>query len=545
MQPALSSISQIAHVEIVTRTSAEVTGHKMSFDLGRPSSGITALAANVGTIVTARDLFYNYKQRKDSLQSPQQEYNLIHEVVCLYALNNLSVAFTLTKVGAEPDLAASAGLSLTDRIRVVIGPRVGQNLRNVTCANPNLKYKATGVFGDLSSCLKTYRFVFFVNGRLVDCQPLKKSLETVYRNFLPKGSCAFVMLSLTIACENVDVNIHPTKKEVRFLYEDQIVGEITAELERILSQSKQTDLTPRNMTPAKSMAITSVKSMDMDVSSVRSAGKTISPRQNTLIREDHTSQRIDDSFRRQEARNKVGDAIVTRKFKLESLIELKAAVITNCDQKLRTIFAQSCLIGCPNANTPLALVQFQEYLLQVDLTSVTNELFYWLTFCQFGNMAEMIADPPISLVEMLGIGIKQQGNQTALSKEEFDGTLSQIRKRSAMLYDYFSMQIDDNDFIVTFPSLIDGYIPDWNKLPEFVYDLAFNVNWTKEKPCFETFGRALAKFYAVTLENVDRDSVSSLIYPAIKQRLRPSSNLQSAICNLSSVPTLFRAFERC
>lgn len=372
-------------------------GYRLSFDKGKPASEVAAVATNVGTIVTARELFHNYGQRKNALQSAHQEYGLIHEIVSLYTLNNLPVAFTLTKVGGEPDLKAVPGVSLTQRIRMVIGPKVASNLTDFHVANLNPKYAAAGVIGDLSSCLKTYRFVFFVNGRLVDCYPLKKSLETVYRTSLPKGSCAFVMLSLTIDPANVDVNIHPTKKEVRFLYEDEIVGQITAELEQVscfhlprlvfllslihvappvlspdlhhqvLTYSKQSNLTTSGSKTPANNSVHSLKLKETDARSASTKTLTTTLRQCTLVREDHRAQKIDDSFRRQQARNEVGQASTRRTFKLLSLTELKAAVIHESDKKLRTIFEESSLIGCLNSDRALALVQYHQYLLQVRL----------------------------------------------------------------------------------------------------------------------------------------------------------------------------------
>lgn len=546
LHTALSSISQIAHVDIVSRTAGSPIGYKLSFEQGRPVGDLKAMASNLGTIVTARELFYNYGQRKNSLQSAHQEYNLIHEIVSLYSLNNLPVAFTLTKVGAEPDLASVPGLSLMQRISMVIGSKVASNLTDIHVTSTNPKYTCTGVVGDLNSCLKTYRFVFFVNGRLVDCQPLKKSLETVYRTCLPKGSCAFVLLSLNIDCAILDVNIHPTKKEVRFLYEDEIVGQITSQLEQVLSQSKQSNLTTSGSKKPMNISIACMKLKENGVQTVQKTPVTTTPRQSTLVREDHRNQRIDDSFRQQQARNDVGQAAVKRTMKLTSLQELKAAVIHECDPKLKQILTESSLVGClnaPNGKGPIVLIQFQQYLLQIDLTVITEQLFYWLVLGLFGNMAEMNVKPQISLIEMLQIAIRRR-KEREISKQRLHDAIAGILSRSEMLFDYFSLKIEE-DHIHCLPILIQGYIPDWKKLPDFVYELAFNVNWKKEKLCFEMVAKALAKFYSVTADSVDRETISGLIYPQIKKYVRPDAKLQSAVFNLSSVPTLYRAFKRC
>lgn len=505
------------------------------------------MAANLGTIVTARDLFYNDIQRKRTLQSAQQEYTLIHEVVSLYALNNTSVSFMLTKSGAEPDLKASSESSLTQRIRILMGQKVAANVRDIRISCPNLRFDATGVVGDLRSSLKSYRFVFFVNGRLVECQPMRKSLETVYRNSLAKGCCAFVFLSLKIEPENLDVNIHPTKKEVRFLHEDEIIAKITQQLEQTLSESREENMTTTGSQNAHNSSVTSVSLKDSVVKTPAANSPSTTPRQSTMVRDDHRTQRIDDSFRRQKAREEVGTPNSRRVFKLTSLTELKAAVIYQSDANLRKIFTDSSVVGFVDSNgsNVLIAVQCQKYLLQVDLTAVTEELFYWLALGLFGNMALMNTEPKISVKEMLEIAIRRKNLTQELTKHKLDQAIDVLMSRSLMLFDYFSLKLEDNAHISSFPILINGYQPDWKKLPDFVFDLAFAVNWKKEKQCFESVAKALAKFYAVTYDSVDKESMSSLIFPEIKSRLRPSSKLQDAILNLSSVPTLYRVFERC
>lgn len=173
------------------------------------------------------------------------------------------------------------------------------------------------------------------------------------------------------------------------------------------------------------------------------------------------------------------------------------------------------------------------------------QLFYWLVLGWFGNMPEMIVNPLISITEMLLIAIQRKGKQAEIPETQFDEAVDGIMSRSEMLFDYFSIRITDDKRISSFPVLITGYQPDWKKLPDFVYDLAFHVNWKREKQCFDMLAKALAKFNAVTVDCADRETISSLIYPEIKMKLKPPAKLQSAISNLSSVPTLYRAFERC
>ena len=68
-----------------------------------------------------------------------------------------------------------------------------------------------------------FEFILFINNRLVDCNSIKKAVDRVYSNYLPRNTHPFTYLSITLEPSHVDVNVHPTKQEVSFLYEDEVI----------------------------------------------------------------------------------------------------------------------------------------------------------------------------------------------------------------------------------------------------------------------------------------------------------------------------------
>ena len=100
-----------------------------------------------------------------------------------------------------------------------------------------LKFKLTGFISNVNYNVKKMVFLLFINNRLVDSTAIKRAIEHVYASYLPKGSFPFIYLSLNIAPQNVDVNVHPTKHEVFFLHQDSIIEKIQQGMEEKLLNS--------------------------------------------------------------------------------------------------------------------------------------------------------------------------------------------------------------------------------------------------------------------------------------------------------------------
>lgn len=148
-----------------------------------------------------------------------------------------------------------------DKIRVIYGAGVANELVRVD-VSPDKNFGLLGATGWVTnanySSKKAYLPLFFINrtlyllanflkssnslDRLVSCAPLKRALSTLYTAFLPKGSHAFIYLSLMIATDKLDVNIHPTKREVRFLNEEEIIQRICDEVHKSLGSADNSRL---------------------------------------------------------------------------------------------------------------------------------------------------------------------------------------------------------------------------------------------------------------------------------------------------------------
>ncbi|XP_038219461.1 DNA mismatch repair protein Mlh1 [Zerene cesonia] len=231
---ALASISHVAHLSILTKTVNDKCAYKASYENGKLKGTIKACAGNNGTQITVEDLFYNVLARKRALRSPNEEYTHIMEVVGGYAIHNSNVSFTLKKFGENTDIKTPSKSSVVENVRIIHGNSIARELLEIELKDPTLKMSLHGFVTNVNYSHKKGCMLLFINHRLVDCVSIRKAIDAVYSTYLPKNSHSFVYLSIELDPRNVDVNVHPTKHEVQFLYEEQIIDKIKGCIENKL-----------------------------------------------------------------------------------------------------------------------------------------------------------------------------------------------------------------------------------------------------------------------------------------------------------------------
>ncbi|KAL3972289.1 oxysterol-binding protein-related protein 1/2 [Sarotherodon galilaeus] len=243
---ALASISHVAHVTITTKTADAKCAYRANYSDGKLKGPPKPCAGNQGTQILVEDLFYNVSTRRKALKSPSDEYSRIVEVVGRYAIHNSGKSFSVKKQGETvADVRTLPNASVVDNIRGIFGNAVSRELIEVACEDQKLAYKMKGYISNANYSVKKCILILFINHRLVESSALKKAIETVYAAYLPKNTHPFLYLSLEIAPQNVDVNVHPTKHEVHFLHEDSVIESVQKHIESKLlgSNSSRTYFT--------------------------------------------------------------------------------------------------------------------------------------------------------------------------------------------------------------------------------------------------------------------------------------------------------------
>ena len=243
---ALASITHVARVTITTMTANDRCAQRATYSDGELTAPPKPCAGVRGTQLTVEDLFYNTPIRRAALKSPTDEYNRCFDVVSKYAIHySKQCAFTMKKSGAaNSDLNTQLTSDSLANIRIVYGNAVARELMPVHHTNEQFHLQVSGHVSNANYNIKRAVTIFFINGRLVDCSLLKRSIDSLYSKYLPKHTHPFVYLSLELPAENIDVNVHPTKREVQFLHEEAIITAIETAIDTLLRSADQSRVFP-------------------------------------------------------------------------------------------------------------------------------------------------------------------------------------------------------------------------------------------------------------------------------------------------------------
>ncbi len=230
---ALASIISISKLTCTTRTPEFETGTKVKCENSEVTKVETGCA--VGTIMEVKDLFYNVPVRLKFLKSSNTEFSYIQEIVQSIALSHPEVSLELKKYG-KIVLKTTGQNNLTQTIKEVYSSDITNNLKEVLKTDELSGLKISGFVSTpdyTRSSKKSY--YTYINTRYVKCPVFQKAIDTVYRTLTANNKYPFVVLNLEIPPHDVDVNVHPTKKEVRYKNPNQIFNFIFSAIQGGLS----------------------------------------------------------------------------------------------------------------------------------------------------------------------------------------------------------------------------------------------------------------------------------------------------------------------
>lgn len=630
---ALASISHVANLTVVTKTKKDTCAWKAVYVDGEMVPGPKGsnadpkpCAGNDGTTITVENLFYNVPARLSALRSSSEEYARILDVVTRYAIHNAGVSFLCKKVGTSaPDLSTPSS-ETKQAVRLLYGQGVAKDLLSVDISPPSTKkrkrdaddsgtgepnedgsWSAKAHFTNANYHSKKTVFLLFINNRLVESSRIKKAIEACYTGVLPKGTSPFIYLSIQLDPTTVDVNVHPTKREVHFLEEEGITESIADAIQAKLAQSGertfeyQTLLTggvaPTDTGKGKERA--HENNAGSDAASTPPSGPPAAKKilSQHKVRTSGADRTLDSMFLPTQTQSgdhgktdaRQGTDVVKERRKtreiqqstcyLTSVLTLRDNVKKGKHTELTEILQKHVFVGVVDLLRELSVVQVSTKLYLVNHGALAEELFYQLGLRQFGNFARLRLDPPAPLSPLIKLAVEAEKNTdlSKLTKPQIVDSITQILiSRRDMLREYFSVGITVEGMVDSLPLLIHDCTPNLDKLPLFLMRLGPQVNWNSERDCFDSFLRELAYFYvpgpgplATVAEHDEEDDgtekdgansagaspqqeasekwqIEHVLFPAMKRYLTaPKSLLTRDVVQIASLPDLYRVFERC
>ncbi len=264
---ALSSISAVSRVELMTKTRDQLLGISYRIEGGKEVS-CEEVGLPDGTTILVKDLFYNTPARMKFLKSGQTEGSYIATLVEELALSHPEIAFKLILNGKVRFQTPGSG-NLKDVLYQIYGGEILKKTIDIDLSNEN--YHMYGFIGKPELSRGNRKFEsYFVNGRYVKNRIIEKGIEDGYKHYMMQHQFPFVLLMFEMDGSLVDVNVHPAKAEVRFSYEKELYDWLSSSIAAALKEEEFIPEIPLAMKERKAEAAAS------PISSEGQAGKVTS-----------------------------------------------------------------------------------------------------------------------------------------------------------------------------------------------------------------------------------------------------------------------------
>lgn len=222
---ALSSIAAVSQVELITKTRDSLLGVRYLIEGGKEVS-LEDVGAPDGTTFLVRNLFYNTPARAKFLKTPATESGYISSFMEQLAMSHPSVSFKYIQDG-KTRLHTSGNNNLKEVIYQIYGRDITGELLDISWESPDKELKICGYLGKPTVSRGNRNFEnYYVNGRYVKSRLITRAIEDAYHTFMMQHKYPFTAFCLDIDGDQVDINVHPTKMEVRFSRQEFVYQQV-------------------------------------------------------------------------------------------------------------------------------------------------------------------------------------------------------------------------------------------------------------------------------------------------------------------------------
>ncbi len=229
---ALSSIAAVAQVELITKTPSGMTGARYIIEGGREHS-LEETGAPDGTTFLVRNLFYNTPARSKFLKSDMTEGNYITGLMEQLALSHPEISFKYIQ-NKQVKLHTSGNYNVKDVIYHIYGRDIARALLEISYENNFMKISGYAGKPEISRGNRAFEN-YYINGRYVKNNIITRAIEDAYKGFLMQHKFPFISLHMDMDGKDLDVNVHPAKREVRFAREAEVYDSVFSAVKQALT----------------------------------------------------------------------------------------------------------------------------------------------------------------------------------------------------------------------------------------------------------------------------------------------------------------------
>lgn len=220
---ALSSIAAVSQVELITKRTEDLTGIRYVIE-GSEEKSFEEIGAPDGSTFLIRNLFYNTPARAKFLKTPLTEGNAVSSCVEQMALSNPQISFKYVQ-NSQIKLHTSGNGNLKELVYHIYGREISKELVEINHSSELIKIRGFLAKPSVSRGNRNFEN-YYVNGRYVKSNLLSKAIEDGYHGFMMQHKYPFTLLYITLDGERVDVNVHPSKMELRFLNQEELYTQL-------------------------------------------------------------------------------------------------------------------------------------------------------------------------------------------------------------------------------------------------------------------------------------------------------------------------------
>lgn len=232
---ALATICAVSQVELITKTNNALLGVRYIIE-GSNEVSFEEIGAPNGTTFIVKNLFYNVPARKKFLKSNQTENSYINDLMEHIALSHPEISFKFISNG-NTVFSTSGNNDLKEVIYRIYGKDTSGRLIPISVDDEQIKIKGFIGKPDITRANRNFES-FFMNGRYVQCGAISKAVEEGYKNYLMQHKFPFCILHFTINPSEIDVNVHPSKMEIRLHNQDEIYNTIVQSVYECVSNEE-------------------------------------------------------------------------------------------------------------------------------------------------------------------------------------------------------------------------------------------------------------------------------------------------------------------